>query len=52
MTKLLKRAARIKAVADAAFGPRGLTRLAEVSSLSKQLLSFIVRGERDVTDEV
>jgi transcriptional regulator with XRE-family HTH domain len=52
MAKLSPRAARIKAAAEAAFGPRGLTKLADVSGVSKQLLSFIVAGDREVTDNV
>jgi transcriptional regulator with XRE-family HTH domain len=50
--KLSARAARIKAAAEAAFGPRGLTKLADAAGLSKQLLSFIVAGDREVTDDV
>lgn len=52
MAKLSPRVARIKAAAVAAFGPRGLTKLAEAAGLSKQLLSFIVGGDREVTDDV
>jgi transcriptional regulator with XRE-family HTH domain len=52
MAKLSPRAARIKAAAEAAYGPRGLTKLAEAAGLSKQLLSFIAAGDREVTDDV
>ena len=52
MAKLSPRAVRIKAAAEAAYGDRGLTKLAEAAGLSKQLLSFIVAGDREVTDDV
>jgi hypothetical protein len=52
MPKLSPRAARVKAASQAAFGARGLSRLAEVAGVSKQLLSFIVAGDREVTDDV
>lgn len=52
MAKLSPRGARIKAASEAAYGTRGLSRLAEVAGVSKQLLSFIVAGDREVTDDV
>jgi hypothetical protein len=50
--KLSARAARIKSAAEVAFGERGLTRMATAAGISKQLLSFIVAGDREVTDDV
>ena len=38
--------------AEAAYGTRGLTKLAKGAGISKQLLSFIVAGDREVTDDV
>lgn len=53
MAKLSPRAAKIKSAAEAAYGDRGLTKLAEAAGVSKQLLSFIVTGRREtVTDDV
>lgn len=52
MTKLSPRAARIKAAAEAGYGPRGLSQLAAASGVSQQLLSFIVRGDRTVSDDI
>lgn len=52
MVKLSARAAKIKAAAETAFGPRGLTQLAAAAGVSKQMLSFIVTGAKPVTDEV
>jgi hypothetical protein len=51
MSKVL-RAARIKTALDTAYGPRGLSRMAADAGISKQLLSFIVAGDREVTDDV
>ncbi|WP_340672390.1 helix-turn-helix transcriptional regulator [Bradyrhizobium ottawaense] len=50
MPKLSPRAARIKAAAEAAYGKRGLTQLAKAADVSQQMLSFIVRGERTVSE--
>jgi plasmid maintenance system antidote protein VapI len=52
MTKVSHRACAISDAGEAAFGKRGLSKLAEVTGLSKQLLSFIVNGDREVTDDV
>lgn len=52
MAKLSTRAARIKAAAEAAYGRRGVSQLAEASGVSQQMLSFIVRGRRAVSDDV
>ncbi|MDA9411892.1 helix-turn-helix domain-containing protein [Bradyrhizobium sp. CCBAU 45384] len=52
MARLSRRASKIKAAAEAAYGKRGISQLAEASGISQQLLSFIVRGERTVSDEV
>ncbi|WP_051058500.1 hypothetical protein [Bradyrhizobium sp. WSM1253] len=46
------RADRIKAASELAFGPRGLTKMAAAAGVSKQLMAFIVAGDRDVTDDV
>ena len=35
-----------------AYGDRGLTQMAAASGVSKQMLSFVVNGERPVTDDV
>ena len=52
MAKLSPRAAKIKAAAEAAYGKRGVSLLAEASGVSQQMLSFIVRGKRTVSDDV
>lgn len=52
MAKLSPRAAKIKAAAEAAYGKRGVSQLAEASGVSQQMLSFIVRGKRTVSDDV
>ncbi|WP_426611198.1 helix-turn-helix domain-containing protein [Bradyrhizobium sp. McL0616] len=52
MVELSPRAARIKAATETAFGLRGLTQLAAAAGVSQQLLSFIVRGDRIVSDDV
>jgi hypothetical protein len=49
---LSTRAARIKAASAAAFGERGLTKMAQAAGVSKQLLAFICAGDREVTDDV
>lgn len=46
------RAARIKSALDSAYGPRGLSNMAADVGISKQLLSFILSGAREVTDDV
>jgi hypothetical protein len=46
------RASRIKTALDAAYGPRGLSRMAAAAGISKQLLSFMIAGYREVTDDV
>ncbi|WLA74283.1 helix-turn-helix transcriptional regulator [Bradyrhizobium diazoefficiens] len=51
MAKLSTRAARIETAAETAFGPRGMTQLATATGVSQQMLSFIVRGERPVSDD-
>jgi hypothetical protein len=50
--KLSPRAVKVSVGAVVAFGDRGLTKLAVAAGVSKQLLSFIVVGDREVTDEV
>jgi len=50
--KLSARAARIKAVTAALYGVRGQTKMAAKIGISKQLLNFIIAGERAVTDDV
>jgi hypothetical protein len=52
VVKLSTRAARIKAAAIAAYGDRGLTKLALGAGISKQMLSFVVTGAKPVTDDV
>ncbi|MCK1540363.1 hypothetical protein ABIB75_001046 [Bradyrhizobium sp. GM2.2] len=52
MAQISSRAAKISVAAVVAFGDRGMTKLAVASGLSKQMLSFIVNGDREVTDEV
>jgi hypothetical protein len=52
MAKLSPRAVRIKAASAAAFGPRGLTKLAAAAGISKQMMSFIVTGAKPVSDDV
>jgi hypothetical protein len=51
MAKLSPRAVRIKDAMAAVYGDRGLTKMAEASGISKQLLSFIIAGDREVTDD-
>lgn len=50
--KLDTRAARIKAATTALYGERGQTKMAAAIGISKQMLGFIVAGERPVTDDV
>lgn len=50
MAKLSPRAVAIKAAAESAFGPRGLTQLAAAAGVSKQILSFIVTGRKLASD--
>jgi len=52
MAKLSPRAAKIKAASEVVYGKRGISQLAEASGISQQMLSFIVRGERTVSDDV
>jgi hypothetical protein len=52
LAKLSPRAARIKAATTALFGERGQTRMAASIGISKQLLSFVLSGDRQVTDDV
>ncbi|MBN9004877.1 MAG: helix-turn-helix transcriptional regulator [Rhizobiales bacterium] len=52
MAKLSTRAARIKAAAVAAYGPRGVSQLAAAAGVSKQMLSFIVTGAKPASDDV
>ncbi|MEZ0060025.1 MULTISPECIES: hypothetical protein [Bradyrhizobium] len=52
MAKLSHRAARIKAAAEAAYGKRGLTHLAAAADVSQQMLSFVVRDKRTISDDV
>lgn len=52
MAKLSIRASRVKAAAEAAYGKRGISQLAAAADVSQQMLSFIVRGERQVSDNV
>ncbi|WP_256805804.1 hypothetical protein [Bradyrhizobium sp. Bra64] len=52
MAKLSPRAARIKAAAVVAYGPRGLTKLAKAADISKQMMSFITTGAKPVSDDV
>lgn len=51
MTKLSPRAVKIGVAAVVAFGDRGLTKLAKAAGISKQMMSYIVAGDREVTDE-
>jgi hypothetical protein len=52
MSKLSHRGARVKAAVELAYGTRGLTKAAAAVGVSKQLLAFIVAGDREVTDDV
>lgn len=52
MSKLNARAARIKAAGIALYGERGQSKMAATIGISKQMLSFVVTGERAVTDDV
>ena len=51
--KLIARAARIKAATAALYGEwGGQTKMAASVGISKQMLSFIIHGDRRVTDKV
>jgi hypothetical protein len=50
--KLHPRAAVIQAAGIALHGERGQTRMAATIGIGKQTLSFIVSGDRAVTDDV
>jgi len=52
MAKLSRRAAAIRAAAETAYGPRGLTQLAAAAKVSKQMLSFVVRDEKAASDGI
>jgi plasmid maintenance system antidote protein VapI len=53
MAKLSARAALIKAAIVALYGERGgQTKMAESIGISKQMMSFILAGDRPVTDDV
>ena len=52
MAKLSPRAVKVSVGAVVAFGDRGLTKLAVAAGISKQMLSFIVNGDKPVTDDV
>jgi plasmid maintenance system antidote protein VapI len=52
MAKTEPRAARIKAATTALYGERGQTKMAKSIGISKQMLSFLLAGERPVTDDV
>jgi hypothetical protein len=52
VTKLSHRGARVKAAVELAYGERGITRAAAAVGVSKQLLAFILAGDREVTDDV
>lgn len=51
MARLSRRAVKVGVAAVVAFGDRGLTKLARVSGVSKQMLSYVVNGDREVTDD-
>jgi hypothetical protein len=51
-TKLSPRAFRIKAATVALCGDRGQAQTATKIGISKQLLNFILAGDRAVTDDV
>lgn len=50
--KHIPRHVKVGAAAVVAFGDRGHSKLAAASGISKQLMSFIVAGDREATDEV
>ncbi|CUT14546.1 hypothetical protein BF49_5626 [Bradyrhizobium sp.] len=50
--KLSARAERIIHASAALYGERGHGRMAEAIGISKQMMSFIVHGDRPVTDDV
>jgi hypothetical protein len=52
MAKLSPRGARIKAAGIALYGERWQSAMARSIGISKQLLSFVVTGDRQVTDDV
>jgi plasmid maintenance system antidote protein VapI len=53
MAKLSARAVLIKAAIVALYGERGgQTKMAESIGISKQMMSFILAGDRPVTDDV
>lgn len=50
--KLDNRAALIKSATTALYGARGQTKMAASIGISKQMLSFILTGQKPVTDDV
>ncbi len=52
MKKLSHRAARVKAAVELAYDDRSITKAAAAVGVSKQLLAFILAGDREVTDDV
>ncbi|MHC2576596.1 plasmid maintenance system antidote protein VapI [Bradyrhizobium diazoefficiens] len=52
MAKRIPRHVKISTAAVVAFGDRGHSKLAEAAGISRQMMSFIVNGDKPVTDDV
>ena len=52
MAKRILRHVKISTAAVVAFGDRGHSKLAEAAGISRQMMSFIVNGDKPVTDDV
>ena len=52
MAKHIPRHVKVGVAAVLAFGDRGNSKLAAAAGVSKQLMSFIIAGDREITDDV
>jgi hypothetical protein len=52
MASRVPRHVRISTAAVVAFGDRGHSKLAEAAGISRQMMSFIVNGDKPVTNDV
>ena len=52
MAKPIPRDVKISVAAVVAFGDRGHSKLAAAAGISKQMMSFIVNGDKPVSDDV
>jgi transcriptional regulator with XRE-family HTH domain len=52
MAKPIPRHVKVSVAAVVAFGDRGHSKLAAAAGISRQMMSFIVNGDREATDDV